>query len=503
MFLPDWEIASLICEGLTGQGNVVSEIRPVLAERWEELEGGRRWVFHLRANASFHDDPCFRDGRGRKLSSRDVVYTIERMASAKTDCANWYLFSGKIEGIDDFHAGRASSIGGVKALDDRRVEILLSRPYASFLKILSTQAAMIVPREAVEYYGAEFSNHPVGTGPFRLVRRKPLEQYLLARNARYWRTDAQGGHLPYLDSIDVSIRSDPNEAVQLASLLKGEAHLFAAHQKLYDTLKNDPSHAGKFRLVGALPSLSLRFLGFSLDTGAPLARYPELRRAVAIAFDRKELVRQSPQVTPTLAETLVPSPFLKQARVAHPYDPEAARTIFARHRRDLEAAPPTLGVNFPSDDLNLLRRNLTQAGVRTTLQIRPVNYYEYIVKERPSVFRVSFTPSFFDAEDYYCLFYSKSAREVNLTGYRNPEYDSVLEAAMAEMNPGKRSDLFRRLEEILSRDVPAIYLNHGTPTYLLAAPRVRGMALRFILPDFTEAWLEETDDRRPQGQPPK
>jgi oligopeptide transport system substrate-binding protein len=503
VFLPDYEMASLIYEGLTAQGSHESEIRPALAERWEALEGGRRWIFHLRANACFQDDPCFRGGRGRTLSSRDVVYSFERMASAKTDCANWYLFSGKVEGIDDFHAGRASSIRGVKALDDRRVEILLTKPYAAFLKILSTQAAMILPREAVEYYGEEFSNHPVGTGPFRLVRRKPLEQYLLGRNARYWRTDAQGGQLPYLDAIDVSIRSDANEAGQLAALLKGDAYLFKAQQKLYDTLRNDPAPAGKFQLVGEAPPISLRFLGFALDTATPLARYAELRRAVAMAFDREGLVRQSPQVIPILAGTLVPSAFLKKVRGGHPYDPDAAKTIFARYRRELEASPPTLGVNFQSDDLNLLRRNLTQAAVKTILQVRPLNYYEYIVKERPSIFRVSFTPSIFDAEDYYCLFYSKSSREVNLTGYRNPEYDSVLESAMAEMNPGKRSELFLRLEEILSLDVPAIYLNHGTPTYLLAAPRVRGMALRFILPDFTEAWLAETNAQRPQGQPSK
>ena len=176
-FLPDWEMASLIYEGLVGYGDDAAGLRPVLAERWQELDGGRRWIFHLRGDVFFHDDPCFPGGRGRRFTAQDVIYTFERLANPKTDSPNWYLLAGKVEGIDAFHAGRAFSIQGIRMLDDGRVEFRLTKTYASFLKSLATQIGMIAPREAVEYYGSEFGNHPVGTGPFRLARRKALEQY--------------------------------------------------------------------------------------------------------------------------------------------------------------------------------------------------------------------------------------------------------------------------------------------------------------------------------------
>ena len=283
----------------------------------------------------------------------------------------------------------------------------------------------------------------------------------------------------------------------LASLLKGDAHLFTAHEKLLETLRSDPSHRDKFRVVAAIPSISLRFLGFSLDTGSPVARNAELRRAVAAAFDRATLLRRSLDVRPILADTLVPAPLLKRTRNWHAYDPEAAKGIFARYRRELEAAPLVLAVNFHSEDVNLLQQNLTRASVRAVVRVQPAKYYDYIVKERPSIFRVSFTPSFIDPEDYYCLFYSKSAKEVNVTGYRSEEYDRTLEAAMTEMRPEQRSDLFLRLEDILYRDVPAIYLNHGAPAHLLSTPQVRGLVLRFVIPDLTETWLAGDDNVGP------
>ena len=494
VFLSDWELASLVYEGLTAYGADPSEILPALAESWEELDGGRRWIFKLRPNAYFHDDPSFPNGRGRKVVAGDVVYTLERIAHPATLCANWYLFAGKIEGIDDFHAGRASTIRGVRVLDERRVEIRLNRPYAAFLKLLASQTALIAPREPVEYYGAEFGEHPVGTGPFRLVRRKPLEQLLFARHGNYWRSDGHGVRLPYLDRIDVRIRLDASESVILAAFLKGETYLFSAQQKLYETLQADPARASKFRLAGAIPQAVLRFLGFSLDTDTPLAREAKLRRAFLMAFDRAALARQSPQVPLYFADTLAPPFLLKRSRPAPPYDPETARAIFAQYSGDLAASPPTLGVNFQSGDIDLLWRSLARLSVRAVVQIRPVKYYEYIVKERPSVFRVAFTPAFLDPEDYYCMFYSKSSDEVNLTKYRNPEYDRILEAAMTEMNPSRRSDRFLELEEILSRDVPAIYMIHGTPSYLIAAPHVHGLTVRFLHPNYSETWVSDPNE---------
>jgi oligopeptide transport system substrate-binding protein len=375
IFRSDWEIASLIYEGLVGYGDTQSSIRPLLAESWSRHEEGKRWIFQLRDNAYFQDNPCFINGQGRKVAVEDVVCSFERMARIKDRCPNWIILSGKIEGMEEFSNGRSPNIRGIRAIGDRRIEIRLTKPYATFLKALASPAACIVPKEAVELYGENFGSHPAGTGPFRLVRYSPLEQMLLSRHNRYWRSGPDGERLPYLDAIEIGFRNDINPSVQLAQFLKGETYLFSAEQKLFKSIKETIVDHQKCQVAGILPSSAVRFLGFSLDTPSPFAREPQLRRAVAMAFDRRELAKLTPQVNVIPANTLVPSFFLNRTFSWHPYDLEAARKIAAVFQRELEARPPALASNFQSGDVELLQQDLSRISVKAIVQIRPAEYF--------------------------------------------------------------------------------------------------------------------------------
>ncbi|MGJ5817659.1 ABC transporter substrate-binding protein [Paludibaculum fermentans] len=498
IFLLDAEIAALPFEGLVGHGVRPGEVRPLLAESWEQSEGGRVWTFTLR-EAWFHDDPCFPAGTGRRVTAEDVRWTLERIARPGAEWPNWYLFAGKVEGLADYHAGRAKTIRGVQVLDERRVRIRLVRPYASFLRILATQAAYIAPREAEAAYGAEYGRHAVGTGPFRLVRWKAAGEIVLVRHGRYWRRDESGARLPHLDSVTIQFRPEASEAGLVAAFLKGETQVLAARRDLLEKLAQSEG-AARWRTAGQTASLAFRFLGFSMDNGGPLARHAELRRALALALDRAALGKTVPAGPVRLAETLAPPQLLGREGQWYSLDPVQAGRLLDKWRPELEQRPPVLASNFDSDDVGLLRRGLGRLGVTAQVRIRPAGYYGYIAKERPDLFRVSFTPSFGDPEDYYCLFYSRSSPDVNLTGYRNAEFDRVLESAMTEMDEARRRELFQRLEQILKDDVPALYLSHGTPLEVATAPQLRGVVVRQYFPDFAAAWLagsEAVHENRP------
>jgi peptide/nickel transport system substrate-binding protein len=353
----------------------------------------------------------------------------------------------------------------------------------------------------VDFYGDHFGSHPVGTGPFRLTRWNPLEHMLLSRHGRYWKRSSSGVSLPYLNAIEIDFRSDTNQSVRLAQFLKDETFLFSAEQKLYESIKETILDRQKCRVAGIVPSSAVRFLGFSVDGSSPFARDPELRRAVAMSFNRRELVKLTPHANVILANTLVPSLFPNGSFAWHPHDPAAARRIIAAYQGELDEKSTTLMSNFQSGDVELLQQDLSRISIKSTVQIRPAEYFKYIIKARPTLFRVSFVPSFFDPENYYCLFWSKSSRDFNLTGYRNTEYDRILESAMIQQHEPKRLELFARLEKILHRDVPAIYLHQGSPDYLIVSPFVRGFEMHFMQPDFSETWLETRDETRDQYKP--
>lgn len=131
------------------------EPSPGLAERWTVSSDQRTYTFVLRSGVKFQN--------GRVMRAADVKFSFERAARGKRP----WVFE-KIAGATAFIKGSAGEITGVRAPDDRTVEIRLDRPFAPFLFLMAYDAASIVPREETERLGAGFATHPVGSGAFRL-----------------------------------------------------------------------------------------------------------------------------------------------------------------------------------------------------------------------------------------------------------------------------------------------------------------------------------------------
>jgi len=488
LFLTDWQIASLVYEGLVAFGPDFETIRPLLAQSWDVSPDGRRWVFTLRPDTFFQDDPCFPGGRGRRVVSADVRDSLERVAAPGGASSNFYLLAGKLEGLDSFHDGQAPAIAGIRLLDDRRIEFRLTRPYVNFLKVLATPTCYVVPKEATAYYGDRFATHPVGSGPFKPIRFLPLKEIVFRRHSRYWGRSADGTRLPYLEGILVRFDSSPNQLA--AEFIKGENYLLTTTESENQRLR----HETACQLIMTRPELSFRCFGVSLDTGGPLARQAPLRRAAALAFDRAALARSLADSGFQPAQTLAPPAFLNNPDWGWlPHDPGAARLLFGQSPALPPGKPIVVASNIDGVDVKQLLDSLRSAGVNCVLAHQPVDYYGYIVRERPDLFRVSYTPSLPDPLEYYSLFYSRNSREINLTGYRNPAYDTLYEASERERDPRRRRQLHLQMERILREDVPAIYLQHGQSDVLVAAPFVRGMKARLSVLDFSEVWLEKQD----------
>ncbi len=484
LFLPDLRISSLLFEGLVALDAHQKPV-PLLAESWEKLDDGQRIRFRLRKGVRFQDDPCFPGGQGRSLRASDVAYTFERLADPAVASPNAYLFAGKIVGLKAFHEGKASGITGIQILGEDCVEFWLTKPYYSFLTLLTTGPAQIVPREAVETYGANFGRHPVGSGPFRLARWKPLREILLVKNTHYWQKDRAGRLLPRLDAVQIQLNSNP--VLTISEFLKGNLDVLMVNGKDRQELQQQPDFGTRFHIVQEIPDPSVRFLGFSLDKQTLLSRNARLRRAIAQAFPRENLNKNQP-VQKKPAKSLVPPFLLDVASSDWPFfAPLEARRIIQRH------APGGVSVavssNIKSPEVQLFCQTLQALGFRCKLDIHPVKYYAHILHGRPDIFRVSFLPSYPDPEDYFALFYSKNRGSTNLTGYANPAFDALFEEVLIAQDAQKRRKLFLRMEKLLARDIPAIYLMQSPPATVLASCNVHQVQYRMFWLDFSRTWI--------------
>jgi peptide/nickel transport system substrate-binding protein len=263
--------------------------RPALAESWTASNGGRRYTLTLRRGLRFSD--------GHPCDAEDVVFSIET-----------YLDPASRSPQRDVLV-----VGGepvkVHATDARTVVFDLKEPFGPGERLFDGVA--VLPRHllsAARKAGGIPQAWGVGTppaeivglGPFRLKQYVPGERAVLERNPYYWKTDAAGTALPYLDEIVFLFT--PSEDAQVLRFQAGEAdvvHRISADS--FAALEKEQAARG-YRLLDIGPGLEYTFLVFNLNEVDP-KRLPDLaarqrwfqtlafRRAVSLAIDRGALAR--------------------------------------------------------------------------------------------------------------------------------------------------------------------------------------------------------------------
>ncbi len=185
------------------------DIVPGLAHRWEVRDDATRFVFHLREDAIFHDDPAL-PGSDHAMDAEDVRRSLERVFAeiAEDDNSTW-AFLPPLVGIDDYVNGRSAHPSGLRVLAPDTLEVVLERPAPSFLHCLRRPLWSVVAAEAIDAYGPDDVGHrAVGTGPCRL-ESADREGAVLVRHEAAWHRDTDGRPLPYLDRVEVRTFASP------------------------------------------------------------------------------------------------------------------------------------------------------------------------------------------------------------------------------------------------------------------------------------------------------
>ncbi|MCB0430164.1 MAG: ABC transporter substrate-binding protein, partial [Flavobacteriales bacterium] len=322
-----------VMEGLVAfrGGSPVPE--PCLAESWDVLDEATRYVFHIRRGVHFQDDACFPDGKGREVVAQDVAYCLRRLCEADKYNESFWLVDGLIKGAREYHQsteaadGKVADVEGIKVIDDYTLEIDLTKPFSGLPYLLTSQYTLIYPREAVEKYGiAHLDQKAVGTGPFRVKDVKPGMYVALARNEHYWRKDAEGNALPYLDGIMIGLDKQLNEA---AAIRNGKLDL--GRNMNMEMAEQFHSHEtnGRFRLF-QVSTLSSTYLTF-LHSYKPF-QDERVRKAIALAIDKERIAKHLTNGQQPAKHGVVP-PYFEAYETKYVdgigYDPDEAKRLLA------------------------------------------------------------------------------------------------------------------------------------------------------------------------------
>ena len=159
------------------------KVRPLLAESLPEVSAdGLTYTFKIKPGVRFHDNPCFPGGKGRELTADDFVYSWKRLADVRNKSTGFWVFEGRIVGLDEFHKKSVEQrvsydelVEGVQALDRYTLQVKLKEPYPQLLWILTMDYTFAVPREAVRVLRRRVSQQ---SGRHRPVSRGQLAAQL-------------------------------------------------------------------------------------------------------------------------------------------------------------------------------------------------------------------------------------------------------------------------------------------------------------------------------------
>lgn len=507
----DFRVASLVYQGLVSLDPVDLTVRPCLAESWKVSADGTVHTFTLRPGVRFQPNTkLFPDGP-RPVTAHDVEACFRRLCSDEPGNQMFWLFQGRVKGADEHYfasrSGRQDPAAlGIRAIDDRTLEIELLRPEPLFLQILAHQGCWIYPEELAAQPVGE--RDMVGTGPFMLHTRTDGQVMVFERSPVYWDKDEHGNTLPYLDGARVTF--DPDRIAEFDQFLQGHLSIVADPPlerltELSDTL--DPATGALRFRVERLPSLAVQYYGFNA-LRAPFNDV-RVRRAFALAVDQRFLVDSILQGAAVIADHgIVPTGLASYPndQVRGPgYDPAAARALLAEAGYPGGKGFPLVRLHVNNDGFGYVRVAEAvqvmierELGIGLVISVLPADqHYDLIDQGHALMWRQGWVADYPDPENFLALLLGQNAVQdtslpspLNTTRYRNARFDSLYMAARGTTDPQARMSLLAKAEDQAMSDVTVAPLYHERTVRLLQ-PWVKGLPANAMdLRDVSRAWFD-------------
>ncbi|GAB3872230.1 ABC transporter substrate-binding protein [Hymenobacter segetis] len=464
---------------------------PALARRYSISPDGRQYTFVLRKGVRFHDSDVFAGGKGREVKAQDFVYSFKRILDAATASSGGWIFRGKVLEKPD---GSISDTAFVAA-NDSTLRIHLKEPFIPFLGILTMPYTYVVPHEAVEKYGKDFREHPVGTGPFRFKLWDEGNVLLYERNPDYWRSDRQGRKLPYLDAVAVSFL--PDRKTEFLTFMQGKLDFLSGIRAGSRDLIMHPDGTiredfkGKFTVQKA-PYLNTEYLGIQLDSANLIGeqaiqgralRDKRVRQALNYALNKPEMLayllnRVGHAGTSGFVPTALPS-FSEKEVPGYTYQPQKSRQLLRAAgygpQRPLKLRLST--VLERKEIGEYLQKQWADVGVQVQIDINQSAAQQDLVDNgRVAFFAKSWLGDYPDAENYLALFYSPnfSPAGPDKTHFKNAAYDKLYDEARRTQEVAKRTKLYQAMDRIVVEESPVISLYYDE-VVRLTQNNVRGL----------------------------
>jgi len=430
------------------------ELVPNVARSWEVLDGGTRYVFHLRNDVQWSD--------GSRVTAGDFEYSWKRALNPSNEVSLVKILYD-IKGAQAYHSRQENNPEnvGVEAIDENTLVVLLESPSSYFLQLLALPTTMAVPRQAVERHGSDWTapDKLITNGPFQIHTWLPDELLVFERYPDY-----HGLFKGNLTQLQFHIT--PVETYLDLYELDALDMMFPDQGSMEEGIRAIQLHPDEYL---SEPSSGVLYLTF--DVTKPPFDDANVRQALALAIDRKTVVSKSVKgiYFPPTGGLVPPGIPGHVPGIASPYDPDLARKKLA------QAGYPG-GERFPDIEFwvghghnpgNIMGLFVEQWGENLQIQISikstDFNTVLHLISiNPPSMWAMGWRADYPDPDNYL-----RVGSWLNNNGWRHREYETLVNDARQMTDQEQRMAIYRQAERILLEEMPIIPISYGRNHFLL------------------------------------
>lgn len=420
--------------------------KPWLAEKWEVSPDQLTYTFYLKKGVKFHD--------GTPFNAQAVKFSFDRMVNPDTKSRSARAAMGPYKSSD--------------VVDDYTVKVNFTAPFGPFLDSVSSVILAPVSPTAVQKWGADFGDHPVGTGPYVFKEWVKKDHVTLTRNPDYnWAAPIFKHNGPgYVDSITFKyITEDP---VRVATVETGETNVInTVPPDDWVRAKNDP----KFHVLSGV--LTGHPYNWEINTKAPPTNDLAVRQAILYAVDKDAVINTlfkgayvkayGPLSQPTIA-------YDKAVESMYQHDIEKAKSLL--DQAGWKPGPDGIRVKdgqrlkiiwetiIDARPVEQLQAQMKEIGMEVEPYLAPLNLHIDIGQKGEGYNLIQLRYVAGDPDTMRVIYHSKNIGiGFNWSLYSDPNLDKILEDAAASTDINKRKELYSQAQKIVMDQALTLPLN--------------------------------------------
>ena len=484
----DYEIAtdgnsfimqSLVMSGLTELAADGTPL-PELAETWDVSDDGLVYTFHLADAKWSNGDP---------VTASDFVYAWQRLDNP--DTASEYAFI-----LDTVHIANAAAVNageadpselGVKAVDDKTLEVTLTLPCDFFLSLLAFPSFFPLNQKFYEAQGDQFALSPdnlLYCGPYTMTGYQQGSEYTFEKNPDYFKADQM---TDYVDKIVFRYLQDTQSA--MLDYQSGNLDVVKLQGDQVDQYSGTEGFTN--RMTGYLWYLSIDFNTSVHPENSQFANV-NLRKAMSLAIDRDTIATNVLKDGSIGADGLIPKDlatgpsgedFREENGKLTEYNLDQAKEYYAKALEELGTDTVSFELLYEDSEASkavaeYIQSNLKAIGMDVTLNSKPKKTRLQLMNDKDyNVALTRWGPDYADPETYFDLFTTDNTAN-NSGSYSNADYDALGKAAGSgedATDSAKRWQDYLDAEKIIVQDDPGVipvYQNGGA---MMINPKVTGI----------------------------